>query len=151
MLLVDFNLAEHLGPEISVKQIYRTVSCVSILIRKLPDAHFYQGTPIFMARAVERGGHLPVVLAVVPEITVSPDRYAEVHPDRVEKFLDAERLVINPKEIDDNERDDGWRHELDHDAESVFWLILYWAMVVQPEECPKETIDSTSWPHGPAC
>jgi hypothetical protein len=98
MLLVDFNLAEHLGPE-----------------------------------------------AVVPEIPDSPDRYAEVHPDRVEKFPDAKRLVIYPKEIDDNERDDRWRHELDHDAESVFWLILYWAMVVQPEECRKETIDSTSW------
>jgi len=55
MLLVDFNLAEHLGPETSVKRIHRTVSCVSILIRELPDSHFYQGTPIFIARAIERG------------------------------------------------------------------------------------------------
>ena len=38
MLLVDFNLAEHLGPETSVTKIYRMVSCVSILIRKLPDS-----------------------------------------------------------------------------------------------------------------
>jgi hypothetical protein len=37
MLLVDFNLAEHLEPETSVKkQIERTVSCVPIVIRKLP-------------------------------------------------------------------------------------------------------------------
>ena len=55
MLLVDFNLAGHLGPETNVKRINRTVSCVSILIRELPDSHFYQGTPIFIARAIERG------------------------------------------------------------------------------------------------
>jgi hypothetical protein len=38
MLLVDFNLAEHLEPETSVKNpdIKRTVSWVPIVIRKLP-------------------------------------------------------------------------------------------------------------------
>jgi hypothetical protein len=38
MLLVDFNLAEHLQSEKSVKerQIDRVVSCVPIVIRKLP-------------------------------------------------------------------------------------------------------------------
>jgi hypothetical protein len=86
------------------------------------------------------------VYAPVPEIPDYPDLYAEVHPDRVKRFPPGlEELNINPKRIDVNERDDGWRHELEHDSESVFWLLLYWAMVVQPEKCSKETIDSTSW------
>jgi hypothetical protein len=38
-----------------------------------------------------------------------------------------------------------FRHELNHDAESVFWLLLYWAMVVQPEgSFSKERIDAGS-------
>jgi len=149
MLLVDFNVAEHLEPETSVKQIHRTVSCVSILIRKLPDSHFYQGTPMFIARAVERGEHLPPVYALVPEIPNYPDPYAKVHPDRVKIFPGLkEEIIINPKRFHDKSQKsqpERWRHELEHDTESVFWLLLNWAMVVQPENCPKETIDLLSW------
>ena len=42
-------------------------------------------------------------------------------------------------------QDDKWRHEIEHDAESVFWLLLYWAMVVQPKDYIKEMIDAGSW------
>jgi len=38
-----------------------------------------------------------------------------------------------------------WRHELDHDAESVFWLIYYWALCVQPEGYPKQDIPDDLW------
>jgi hypothetical protein len=38
-----------------------------------------------------------------------------------------------------------WRHDLDHDAESIFWLLVYWAMTVQPVECSIEDIDAGSW------
>jgi hypothetical protein len=38
-----------------------------------------------------------------------------------------------------------FRHELNHDVESVFWLLLYWAMVVQPENGPKQKIAATTW------
>jgi hypothetical protein len=149
MLLVDFNLAEHLEPEASGKHIDRTVSCVSTLIRKLPDSHCYQGTPLFIARAVELGGPVPAVLAAIPGIPDSPDPYAKVHPDRVKEFPGSKkRLVFDPDGIDDESQKSQpkrWRHELEHDAESVFWLLLYWAMVVQPEQCPKETIHSSSW------
>ena len=96
---------------------------------------------------------MPAVPAVVPGISDSPNspkRYAEVHPDRVKKFPGSKkRLFFDPDGIDDESQKSqpkrGWRHELDHDAESVFWLLLYWAMVVQPEKCPKETIHSPSW------
>ncbi|KAI0278005.1 hypothetical protein BGY98DRAFT_1097048 [Russula aff. rugulosa BPL654] len=128
MLLVDFNLAEHLEKE---KQIDRT------------------GTPLFTARAVERGKYMAPVYARVPKIPDYPDSYAKVHPDRVKRFpsraQEEKKLAIDPDDIDVNEQDDGWRHELEHDTESVFWLLLYWAMVVQPEDCPEETIHSPSW------
>jgi hypothetical protein len=38
-----------------------------------------------------------------------------------------------------------WRHELDHDTESVFWLMLYWAVGVQPKEGPQEAINAFIW------
>jgi hypothetical protein len=38
-----------------------------------------------------------------------------------------------------------WRHELDHDTESVFWLLLYWAIAAQPEEGGEEVIDTGIW------
>jgi hypothetical protein len=38
-----------------------------------------------------------------------------------------------------------WRHELDHDTESVFWLMLYWAVGVQPKEGPQEAINAFTW------
>ncbi|KAH9975771.1 hypothetical protein BGW80DRAFT_1294488, partial [Lactifluus volemus] len=52
LLLVDFNLAEHLGSKTGSERIGRTVSCISILIHTLAHSHFHQGTPIFIARAV---------------------------------------------------------------------------------------------------
>ncbi|KAI0270149.1 hypothetical protein BGY98DRAFT_1133166, partial [Russula aff. rugulosa BPL654] len=49
MLLVDFNLAEHLEPEANVKekQIHRTVSCVPTLVRKLPSLSLLPGNTSF--------------------------------------------------------------------------------------------------------
>jgi len=49
MLLVDFNLAEHLEPEANVKekQIVRTVSCVPTLVRKLPSLSLLPGNTSF--------------------------------------------------------------------------------------------------------
>ena len=38
-----------------------------------------------------------------------------------------------------------WRHELDHDAESVFWLLLYWVVGAQPAEREKEDVSAFIW------
>lgn len=41
-----------------------------------------------------------------------------------------------------------WRHELYHDAESIFWIIFYWFMVSNPEHGDKpatEQISPDSW------
>ena len=85
-------------------------------------------------------------IGAIPGIPNSPDIYAKTHPDRIEKFPSSTNIfIINPKEID-NESHGEFRHELNHDAESVFWLLLYWAMVVQPEgSLSKEKIDAGSW------
>ncbi|KAI9507527.1 hypothetical protein F5148DRAFT_1376484 [Russula earlei] len=131
MLLVDFNLAEHLGPENGDKtRIDRT------------------GTPIFIARAVERGAPVPPTLARVPGIPQSHSPYATAHPDRVEKFSSLiEKKHFDPelRRIDVEGSRDEFRHELNHDAESIFWLLLYWAMVVQPKNGGKEMIGMVPW------
>jgi hypothetical protein len=89
---------------------------------------------------------VPPDLAAIPVIPNSPDLYAKAHPDRVQRFPGSEkRIVIDPELVVDNEPHGGWRHELEHDTESIFWLLLYWAVVVQPEGCSKESIDAASW------
>ena len=83
---------------------------------------------------------------IVPKIPDPPDIYAKVHPDRVETFPSSvKKLIVNPRNLVNESQDDKWRHELEHDAESVFWLLLYWAMVMQPEGYIKDTIDAGSW------
>ena len=90
---------------------------------------------------------MPPILAIVPGIPNNPGLYAKAHPDRVQRFQNfpEEDTIIYPRKLMNQSRDSGWRHELEHDAESVFWLLLYWAMVVQPEKCPKEKIDTGLW------
>ncbi|KAI9455217.1 hypothetical protein F5148DRAFT_1369876 [Russula earlei] len=132
MLLVDFNLVEHLGPENGDKtQIDRT------------------GTPIFIAQAVEQGAPVPPTKWVtqVPGIPQSRSPYAMAHPDRVKKFssLIEEKIFVPVPTPTDKGSCDEFSHELNHDAESIFWLLLYWAMVVQPEKGGKEMIGTVPW------
>jgi hypothetical protein len=78
----------------------------------------------------------------------SPECYALVHQNRIEKFPgETEEIQINPRELM-NQSQGEWRHGLEHDAESVFWLLVYWAVVVQPKDCPpndRSNIDSRIW------
>jgi hypothetical protein len=56
-------------------------------------------------------------------------------------------LILDPEGVSSHGQT--WRHELEHDAESVFWLLLYWAMVVQPKlsakGLPNEYIAPAVW------
>jgi hypothetical protein len=133
LLLVDFNLGENLRDKNDGKRIERTVSCVSILILEL-RSHFYQGTPIFISRAVERGKPVPHTESYkVPAVPKIPECYANAHPKRNDDFPEEAALPVDPPEQENQSQDDTWRHELDHDVESVFWLLLYWAMVAKPK------------------
>jgi hypothetical protein len=79
----------------------------------------------------------------IPTIEVPLD-----DPARTNKFTSSKKLILDPETI--SSRTHQWRHELEHDAESVFWLFLYWAMVIQPKSQSKkkiqnEAIDSAAW------
>ena len=76
-----------------------------------------------------------------PGIPESPKCYTENHPDRIDDVSERVEVLVDPSDRPQNK----WRHELDHDVESVFWLLLYWAMVAQPEGAPGECINSESW------
>lgn len=81
--------------------------------------------------------------AVIPQVPSCPERYSSVHPDRVKKYPHRERNMLSGPSPDNGSHP--WRHELDHDAESVFWLIYYWALCVQPEGYPKQDIPDDLW------
>lgn len=85
-------------------------------------------------------------IGVFPGTPNSPDIYAKAHPDRVKKFSSSTKIFIIDPDLIENTSHGEFRHELNHDAESVFWLLLYWAMVVQPEgSFSKERIDAGAW------
>ncbi|KAF8338863.1 uncharacterized protein EI90DRAFT_3286468 [Cantharellus anzutake] len=127
-LLIDFNHGEHLTRKQSLehKRTERT------------------GTPVFMACALQLRKpvplHIPSILAAVPH---SPEPYTLAHPDRVAKFPSTPpRMLINhPGDCNNRE----WRHELDHDTESIWWLLLYWTVTVQPKGEPDEFIAHSTW------
>ena len=75
---------------------------------------------------------LPDGACIIPAVPESPEPYAFNHPERIKKFPFAPDLVRSP-DLQPS-MDCQWRHELDHDTESVFWLLLYWAVSAQPEE-----------------
>ena len=82
----------------------------------------------------------------VPEVPKSPKCYAKAHPQRINEFPQEIAELVDPrKQKNQSQDDDGWRHELDHDVESVFWLLLYWAMVAQPEGRPGVYVGMDTW------
>lgn len=86
---------------------------------------------------------LPKGVGRVPPVPYSPEPYTRNHPDRIKKFPPNERLLVESASPDSVNRQ--WRHELDHDAESVFWLLLYWVVGAQPAQCEKEDIIAGIW------
>ncbi|KAG8918229.1 hypothetical protein FRC01_001965, partial [Tulasnella sp. 417] len=131
VLLVDFNHAEH-------------------LTSKIEDGHervTRTGTAVFMARAVELGEPLELpprdgfsnpILSLIPS---APDRYVEHYRDtRLKEFPPTAW-----KAFDEAAKSAPWRHELDHDVESVFWLMLYWAMTARPEGGAADLIAPDVW------
>jgi len=84
---------------------------------------------------------------MVPLAPKSPECYTSAHSSRIGEFPETiKKLVVDPDELMNEPQDNNWRHELNHDVESVFWLLLYWAMVVQPEKGARgECLHSPSW------
>ena len=110
------------------------------------------GTPLYQARAAEKiaplklSGFLPGMPEHIPEAL---ERYQLVLPERLEQFrVDNGRHPINHviemKLQAEDKRE--WRHELRHDVESVFWMLLHWVVVFRPSQDTKPpTIPLAFW------
>ncbi len=86
---------------------------------------------------------LPKGQSEFPALPASPLPYTLKHPARTQKFKSENGVVLNPKTTKCQSTE--WRHELEHDAESIFWLFLYWAIMVQPQRGEKELILPSLW------
>ena len=97
-----------------------------------------QGTPIFMARAAVVGRHLdprgPFDLVGLPRLSEEAHTvYKEILINRLEQLPQpSEHQETFTRKCPTGEQPT-WSHELRHDAESAFWLLVWWAVHI----CPK--------------
>ena len=99
-----------------------------------------------MARSVVEGHPLTddsqcVGLYGLPHLSeLSLPIYSKLFPERLNKFPQplkdqVHHLVIIPEEISINKESlhsPPWSHDLQHDGESVFWLLVWWAIHLRP-------------------
>jgi len=93
-----------------------------------------------MARAVRSGAPLPVDprlgIITFPSIPKFETEgicriYSKCHPERASKFDEANDFL--PITISNLDKTKEHRHELRHDAESIFWLLFWWAIHACPQ------------------
>jgi hypothetical protein len=140
-LLVDFDRAEILNMKEDEGCLERTVTSFEIhFITKFWLISF-QCTERFMARAVRasrplgRFGNVALYWKV-PELSQRARNYGEVFPDRLTRFQHSsgspDRHVVDIGAPPDSS---SWRHKLHHDAESAFWLLVWWVVNAAPVGC----------------
>ena len=92
-----------------------------------------QGTPTFVARGVVSAGLKPGFYQLMPmpqfdqanEADEAYEAYKAAVPDRLDAFPETKpRTYTVAKDIPH----EPFKHELQYDAESVFWLLLWWAI-----------------------
>ncbi|KIM22938.1 hypothetical protein M408DRAFT_332617 [Serendipita vermifera MAFF 305830] len=104
------------------------------------------GTPVFQARAAAVTAPVDpgtgVLLRGMPDLSeAARPLYMKVLSDRVKRFPSRPTLDIilrTTQEAADRE----WFHQLRHDAESAFWLLLWWAIHVRPDNNKPPTLIS---------
>jgi hypothetical protein len=100
-----------------------------------------------MAKAIRRGKPhgvpgFPAIYESVPQITAQVRAaYTAAHPDRLIRFSDSTALEFSRVGTDRNK----FRHDLYHDAESAYWLLLRWAMLAYPVGTTPIEIPSALW------
>ncbi|KAG8984507.1 hypothetical protein FRB90_005265 [Tulasnella sp. 427] len=127
-----------------------TVLVIDLNYPELPEqkgdqARFRRtGTPVFIPRAAQKLASLNFPergLRLDPMPDSPTPLYASAHPERLQKFRPGgSRYIISP-----SSSKCAWTHELDHDVESVFWLIFYWAMSSQPKNHPNDFVNPGYW------
>ena len=99
---------------------------------------------MFMARAIRAGRPLGEVgdlawYEKVPELSQKAQAYRDVFPDRLKRFQNSpgspNRHIVD---IGAPPNSSSWHHELRHDAESVFWLLVWWVVNATPDGCTSE-------------
>ena len=74
------------------------VVCLSLSL-SCAHSHFYQGTPIFISRAVEQGKPVSLNMSLlyrVPRVPESPECHAKLHLDRIEDFPEQVEVLVDP-------------------------------------------------------
>ncbi|KAF9477177.1 hypothetical protein BDN70DRAFT_838189 [Pholiota conissans] len=131
LLLLDFDRGEIIGENDDKTRMERT------------------GTELFMAKAIRQGKHLgipgtTVVYESIPEIMEQVRvAYKDAHPDRLLHFptSDQPHFVRIPVTPDSSKI----RHQLYHDAESAYWLLVRWAMLAFPAGSTPTEMASEVW------
>ena len=102
---------------------------------------------MFMARAVRQGrpigncGDKPFVRGMPELLPLAREAYERVFPDRLDRFPcdDGHTVTIG------DTSDVVWHHELWHDAESAFWLLVWWTVTAYPEDSSMTQLPASLW------
>ncbi|PVF98013.1 hypothetical protein CPB86DRAFT_873653 [Serendipita vermifera] len=104
------------------------------------------GTPYFMARAVRspeiRDG--PHCFFPMPQLSAGATHYEQHLPGRLQMFKPNDLKF----EIQQGSKPlETFQHKLRYDAESVFWLLLWWSMHARPadDKLESDCIRRTDW------
>ncbi|PVF98017.1 hypothetical protein CPB86DRAFT_873657 [Serendipita vermifera] len=129
LLLIDFDVAQSNKPTPG----------------KIPT-ELIQGTPYFMARAVrtakvQYGYH---IFPPMPELCDGATRYKDCVGQRLEQFgPNSPKMHKHDKSKSPN----FFQHKLRYDAESVFWVLLWWSMQAKPlkDKTTNDFITQSNW------
>ena len=106
------------------------------------------GTPLYQARATLNLSPLKPDIAFITSMPgLIPDaqqRYQETHPERLSRFPpDGKKYPFEATQLDTKRE---WFHELRHDVESAFWMLLHWVILLRPNNSKEVTyIPDTFW------
>ncbi|KAJ8469668.1 hypothetical protein ONZ45_g16818 [Pleurotus djamor] len=130
-LIIDLNRAEIAG-------------------RKSGDGP-HTGTPIFTARAIEKGEPLEltyqdgvVLCGTFYPSPAAPHIYNEQHEKRSTDFPEMPRAVVT-KKFGTAKVGTNWDRTLHHEAESFFWILVYWALLTQPDGRNDHPLTDGQW------
>lgn len=151
VLLIDFNHAEDLKSKENDQRTPRTVGCIPVTICDYAYLPCFRVHPSSLLVLFSEEDHWtsPATLEfslecpVVMNSTLRSIRI-ELEISRIKRktcCMGLRQTVIIAK----------WRHDLDHDAESVFWLLYYWAMCAQPVGHPEERLSLDLWASMTGC
>lgn len=120
----------------------------------------HQGTPVYMARAVVKGHAVQedqlFLLADLPHLR-SPalTAYQTILPERLNQFpqpaTDQQEYVccLDQSDRENVNTDSKWTHNLQHDAESSFWLLTWWAIHIRAPDTgssgPPSLVPTQPW------